>query len=486
MIIAVSTTTSVNGLRAQHAWAGRTTQVKDNLEHRVSRVENGLMPSVIITNQPAAAMNIAERMKFYKTPGVSITVINNGKIEWARGYGVKTTGSDEKITPETLFQAASISKPVAAIAALRLAEKGKLNLDADVNERLVTWKVPENEFSQQKKVTLRALLSHGSGLTVHGFRGYAMSEQVPTLVQILNGEKPANSAPIRVDITPGTLWRYSGGGFTVYQQLIQDVTQKPFSVLMRNMVLKPIGMRHSTYEQPLPKKLQSSAASGHDANGKTIAGNFHVYPEMAAAGLWTTPSDLALFAIEVQKSFSGKSDKLLSQKMGEQLLTVQKGEWGLGLRLSGKDDAERFGHNGANEGFQCLMIASKRTGQGAVVMTNSDNGGQLAREILFAIAQEYGWADLAPVEKKIAKIDPGIYDGYVGQYEISPTLVVSVTREGDKLFASVAGQHIELFSESDAKFFTLSDSTVEFVKDEATGNVTHLLLNKTNRAKKIK
>ena len=463
-------------------------KAKNNIHgrtERIKRVENGLLPPVIIKGQPVAVMNIAERMEFYKIPGVSIAVINGGKIEWARGYGVNRAGTDERITPETLFQAASISKPVAAIAGLRLVEQGKINLDSDINERLVTWKVPENEFTREKKVTLRRILSHGAGLTVHGFGGYAMNESVPTVTQILNGEKPANSGPVRVDIVPGTLWRYSGGGFTVFQQMIEDVTQKPFPALMQDMVLKRAGMHHSTYQQPLPESLRPQAASGHDSKGKTVAGNFHVYPEMAAAGLWTTPSDLARFEIALQKSFLGKSNKLLSPKMTEQLLTVQNGEWGLGLRLTGKGDASRFGHNGANEGFQCLMIAYNRTGQGAVIMTNSDNGGQLGGELILAVAREYGWADYAPIEKTLAKVDPVVYDPYVGEYEFSPSFNLTVTREGDKLFASAAEERFELLPESETRFFTLSDISVEFVKD-GEGKATHLLLNKTNRGKKIK
>lgn len=470
---------------AQQSQKPSAAKSRNDIAGRIRRVENGLLPEVLIKNRTVVGMSLAERMKFYKTPGVSIAVINNGRIEWVRGYGVKKAGTDEKITPETLFQAASISKPVAAVAALRLVEEGKLSLDADVNQKLVGWKVPENEFTRTKKVTLRETLSHSAGLTVHGFGGYAASEQVPTLLQILNGEKPANSAPVRVDIAPDSVFRYSGGGFTVLQLLMQGTAAKPFPELMRETVLSRIRMRHSTYEQPLPGNLQPQAAAGHDRDGKTIVGDYHVYPEMAAAGLWTTPSDLALFAIEIQKSLAGKSNKVLSQKMTEQFLTVQKGEWGLGLRLSGAGSATRFSHGGANEGFQCMMIAYNQTGQGAVVMTNSDNGGQLAGEILFAVAKEYGWADFAPVVKIIAKVDAKIYDAYVGQYELAPGLVISVTRENDKLFAAVAGQKSELLPESETVFFTLSNSTVEFVKDES-GEVTHLLLGKTNRARKIK
>ena len=204
---------------------------------------------------------------------------------------------------------------MAASAALYLVEHGKLSLDNDVNEKLRTWKVPENEFTKDQKVTLRRLMSHSAGLTVHGFPGYDLNEPVPTLVQILNGEKPANTAPIRVDFLPGTRVRYSGGGVTIEQQLMMDVTGKPFPALMREIVLDKLGMTDSSYEQPLPPSRAAMTASGTRAHGKVIHGRWHIYPEMAAAGLWTTPTDLSRFAIEIALSKHGKSNRVLSEAM---------------------------------------------------------------------------------------------------------------------------------------------------------------------------
>jgi CubicO group peptidase (beta-lactamase class C family) len=252
------------------------------LEERIKRVENGLLPPFVIKGQPSTQMKLADRMKFYNTPGISIAVIDKGRIEWARGYGVRETGGSAAVTPETLFQAASISKPVAAVAALRLVQQGKLNLEEDVNRRLNSWKVPGNEFTSEKKVTLRGLLSHSAGLTVHGFAGYASDTPAPTLLQVLDGVKRANSKPIRVDIPPGTKNRYAGGGYVVLQQLLQDVTGKQFPLFMRATVLNRIGMTRSTYEQPLPKERWSHAAVGHKSYGEKVKGNWHTYPEKAA------------------------------------------------------------------------------------------------------------------------------------------------------------------------------------------------------------
>jgi CubicO group peptidase (beta-lactamase class C family) len=183
------------------------------VEARIARVESGLLPPIVVAGRPVPPMTLSARMAGLKVPGVSIAVINDGAVEWAKGYGVVEAGTTNPVTSRTLFQAASISKPVAALAALRLVEQGKLALDEDVNAKLTSWKVPENEFTKTEKVTLRRLLSHTAGLTVHGFSGYPAGTPVPTLVQVLDGAKPANSAAVRVDVVPGTIMRYSGGGF---------------------------------------------------------------------------------------------------------------------------------------------------------------------------------------------------------------------------------------------------------------------------------
>ena len=330
-------------------------------------------------------------MKLCNAPALSVAVIDGYKIAWAKAYGMTELGGATPITTKTLFQAGSISKPVAATGMLALVQSGKLLLDEDVNVRLKSWKVPENEFTKEQKVTLRRLASHTAGLTVHGFPGYDVDEKVPTVVQILNGEKPmVNTAPIRVDVVPGTIERYSGGGITIEQLLMTDVTGKPFPELMKQLVLDKIGMSDSSYEQPLPAAWQARTPTGTRGDGKPVHGKWHVYPEMAAAGLWTTPTDLAKFAIENALSLQGKSNKVLSQKTVEEMLTPVKEEAGLGFFVS-KERPGEFGHNGADEGFQALLVMNWETGQGAALMANSDNGVLVAGETLRSIAKEYGW-----------------------------------------------------------------------------------------------
>ncbi len=466
---------------------------KGRIEARIRRVENGLLPPVIIKDQPVAAMNLEDRMRFYKTPGVSVAVINKGKIEWARGYGVLETGSNRPVTPETLFQAASISKPVAAMGAMRLVQEGKLILDEDVNKKLISWKVPENEFTKEQKVTLRGLLSHSASITVHGFEGYASDEPVPTLVQVLAGAAPANSQPILVDGPPHKTWRYAGGGYVIMQKLVEDVTGKPFPIFARETVLKKLGMKHSGYEQPLPKQLWNSAAVGHRSDGEKVKGNWHTYPEMTAAGLWTTPSDLARFAIEIQRTRNGKAGKVLSTKMVSEMLTPQIGGisgWGLGPDLMSEKESARFGHNGANEGYRCFLIAYVNGGKGAVVMTNSDSGDGLATEIIRSIAKEYGWLDYLPKEKVVVSVDPRVLDDYTGQYQLAPNFIITVTNENGKLIAQATGQQKnEMFAESETDFFLKTvDAQIKFVKDPQ-GKVTGLILRQGSRetlAQKIK
>jgi CubicO group peptidase (beta-lactamase class C family) len=321
---------------------------------------------------------------------LSIAVIDNFKVVWTRAYGLIEAGSATPVTPATLFQAGSISKPVAATGALYLVEQGKLSLDENVNQKLETWKVPENEFTNHEKVTLRRLMSHSAGLTVHGFPGYDVNDPMPSLVQIFNGEKPANTAPIRVDFVPGTRMRYSGGGITIEQQLMMDVTGKPFPALMREIVLDKLGMANSSYEQPLPLARAAMTASGTYADGKVVHGRWHIYPEMAAAGLWTTPTDLSKFAIEIALSKHGKSNRVLSEAMTRQMLTPVLDEAGLGFFLD-KENAGQFGHNGADEGFQALLTMNAESGKGVAIMANSDNGIAVGDFLLQSVAKEYGW-----------------------------------------------------------------------------------------------
>jgi CubicO group peptidase (beta-lactamase class C family) len=444
---------------------------------RIERIENDLPPAVVIKGQAARAMTLRERMRFYKVPGVSVAFFDHGKVIWSRAYGLADVVLKKPVTTETLFQAASISKPVSALAALHLVQEGKLSLDEDVNGKLHTWKVPDNQFTANEKVTLRRILSHSAGIMVHGFPGYASGDSIPTMVQILNGEKPANTDPIRVDVVPGTIWRYSGGGYVVLQTLLSDVTGEPFPQIMNQLVLRPAAMMHSTYEQPLPKKLWSLAATPYDDKGEPVKGGWHTYPEMAPARLWTTPSDLARFAIEVQDEYAGRSIKVVSQRMVHEMLTRQKDNWGLGFSLP-KGQKVRFAHGGQNAGYSCDLEAYA-DGPGFVVMTNSDSGEFLIQELLRAVAKEYSWPDFKPVEHAVARIDLALLRAYVGIYEDPEAGKITVSMKNNTLYLQVpqlGPEPQQLYAESSTDFFILSnDVTFTFQKDEK-GNVSKIIV----------
>ncbi len=465
---------------------------KTDLEARIQRIENGLIPEpgIVLQGRMPQKAELLERMRAYKIPGVSIAAINDYKIEWARGYGIKEAEGNDPVTVRTLFQAASISKPVAALASLHYIEQGLLDLDDDVNGKLRSWQVPENEFTQYKKVTLRGIMSHNAGLTVHGFRGYAWEEEVPSLLKVLDGEKPANSKAIRVDKEPGTGFRYSGGGYTVMQQLLIDLNGKPFPEIMRETVLDRLEMADSTYQQPLPESLAAQAATAHRMNGKIIKGKWHTYPEMAAAGLWTTPTDLCRFAIELMESRRGRPQRVISQEMVRQMLTEQAEGIGLGLFLWDKGKDFRFMHGGSNEGFRCVLIAYPEKGQGAAIMINSDYGGNLMSELLRSLSTEYGWKHFRPEEKAVAEISPAIYEEYAGTYQVTPSRKIKITRKEDRLFADPiyvipsGDTRCEIFPESETVFFlTEASQKITFTRDEK-GKVDGLILE--DRGRKMK
>lgn len=367
-------------------------------EARIARIERTLLPAATIVGTPTRFMSLDERMAHFRVPAVSVAVIDGNRIAWSRAWG-RTAADGAPATPRTLFQAASISKPVFASAALRLVHRGRIGLDAPVNAGLRSWRLPDGEAGQAEAVTLRRLLSHSAGLSVHGFRGYAAGEPVPALRQLLDGAEPANSDPVRIAQAPGAAWRYSGGGTSLAQLLVEDASGSALAPLMRRLVLVPLGMRDSGFDQPLPAARRRQAAIGHRPDGEAVAGGWHTYPEQAAAGLWTTPTDLARFALWVMAGANGGGDAE-QRFVAQQLITPQPGldagggsRMGLGLFLDGEGEAMRFSHGGSNEGYRAFLVGFPGTGQGAVIMTNGDAGARLARELVRAIALEYGWPD---------------------------------------------------------------------------------------------
>lgn len=338
---------------------------------------------------------LAAAMEAKGVPAVSVAVIENDRIVDAEAFGTPEVGSGRKVDPDTLFQAASISKPVFAYGVLKLVQAGRLSLDEDVNRRLKGWKVPESDLTKNHPVTLRRLLSHSAGTTVHGFGGYEAGAPLPTLAQILAGQPPASSPAVKVDAMPGTRWNYSGGGMEIAQLLVEETTRKPLVDYMRSAVLRPLGMKSSTYAQPLPAELLSKVALPYRRNLMPVKGGPHVYPEQAAAGLWTTPSDLAHFLIGLGESVRGDAPRPLGPKLAVEMTSNQSPTldrpFGLGIALEGSGSHKAWLHDGANEGYRCLMIYLPALRKGAVVMTNGDEGSPIAEAAVAAIQKTYGW-----------------------------------------------------------------------------------------------
>jgi len=442
----------------------------------VQHVQNGLLPAVVLKDDPHATHSLAERMAAMHVPGVSIAVIHKGTIDWAQGFGEATIGGPP-VTIQTIFQAGSISKPLAAMGVLKLVQQKRLSMNVDVNSMLKSWKIPDAPVAEGKALTLRELLTHTGGTTVHGFPGYAAGEPVPTLIQVLNGEKPANTPAIRFETAPGTKWNYSGGGYTILQQIVLDTTHEPFPKFMRDTVLIPMAMTSSTYEQPLPTERRALAATPYDSEGKPIPGGAHTYPEMAAAGLWTMPTDLARYVTSVQESLRGESNPVLSQATTKDMLTAGMGNWGLGLQIGGSPSNPYFSHGGVNEGFESLFVGYEQGGEGAVVMTNAQGGSVLAEEVMRSIAAEYNWPDFRPVVKTAVAVDPKVLADYVGTFDVAHRFDVTFTVEDGHLMGETAGQgKLRLYAESATRFFPLeTDLAVEFVRDDQ-GKVTQMIL----------
>lgn len=431
-----------------------STAQESKLKDRIKRIENGLMPALQIKGEPIPTFNINERLKQLGIPGVSIAFVHNGKVEWARAYGMADISENKPMTPETMLLAGSISKPIAALRAHQMVEKGTLSLDGNVNKYLKSWYIPDNEFTAKEKVTLRRILNHSAGLTVWGFPGYDKGDKIPSVPEVLDGK--GNTDAVRVYKEPGESWMYSGGGYTIMQLMITDVEGTSFPTTMQTHVLDPLGMQQSTFENPLPEKYHGKAATGYRGNGNEVEGKWPIYPEMAAAGLWTTPSQLIQYAIEIQKINTSKEDGLLKYSSVEAMLTPGMNDHGLGPAAS----KDRFGHGGADEGFRANMIAWKNEPYALVVMVNSDNGS-IMQEIELAIAKEYGLSGINADVREVVKMTSDQLQKYTGKFQVGEIGIVDVESTGGTLLfkAPFIQQTVELVAQSETAFFDKSDGT---------------------------
>ena len=459
---------------------------------RVARVERGLLPKVAIRGQRDTTYAIADRMRRYGVPGVGIAVIDQGRVVWARAYGLLEAGGTQRVDTATLFQAGSISKALTALAALRLVASGRLGLEEDVNARLRSWQVPEHAWSRTRPVTLRGLLSHGAGLNVPSFPGYAPGTAVPTLLQVLDGTPPANTPPVRVEAEPGTTWRYSGGGFTVLQQLLADVSGRTFPDLLRAELFEPTSMRATLAEQPLLGSRR--AASGH-SGGAPIPGRARVYPELAAAGMWSTATDLARAGVAVIRAVRGERGSLLEPALARAMVTRQAGDWGLGFALGASGDSATVGHDGSTAGFAARVLVIPTRGQGIAIMTNGESEA-LLDEIQRAVAREYAWPVRPRPEHSLASVDRAGYDALSGRYRVElgdrhVDFVISVAGSGadrQLLITGSGGVPATLLPLSERRFFS-QETGNEFTFASEGNSIVHMAIDQQGQrfvAKRIR
>jgi CubicO group peptidase (beta-lactamase class C family) len=459
--------------------AGCSSSDTDDVQLHIDAVENSLIAAVIPTGSEPAGMSLSDRMEHYLAPGVSIAVINNGEIEWAKGYGVTESGETQPVTSDTVFQACSISKPVSVTGIMLLAQSGTIDISRNVNDYLRSWRLADNTFTTTEKATIRRLMSHTGGTNVSGFLGYPEGSAVPTLLQVLNGEAPANTDPVQVVYVPGSRSSYSGGGMEVLQQMTEDVTGIPFRTYMEDTLLHNLGMNSSGFVQPMEGPLSENAAKGHDVDGAVLPGGWNTYPELVAAGLWTTPSDLTRLIIEVQKAAVGNQGAVLSQQTATELLTMQvNSKFGLGYGLANGNGGLIFQHSGSNVGYKSYFGGYKDRGQGVAVMINGDNGYTLCMEVVRSVARVYGWPDFKPEEANLIDVPPSVLQSYAGDYEQTNgdkmTFQVYLSMNGLMMkFVGVISERLDMYPTDTDTFLLRSQlpGTLVFSND-GSGNVT--------------
>jgi CubicO group peptidase (beta-lactamase class C family) len=453
---------------------------------RIRLVENSLAGWV--QTGDGDVWNLSERMKKYNINGLSIAVIHNYKIEWARGYGYADVAKKRRVTEKTLFQAASISKSLNSVGIMKLVQEKKLDLNSDINNYLVTWKFPYDSVSNNKIITLTNLLSHTGGLTTSGFPGYGKGDTLPTIPQILDGQKPANTKAVRSSVEPGKSFIYSGGGTTISQMIVIDVTHQPYDLFMKENVLDPLGMTASSYTQPPPAAREKLLATGYKPDGSEVPGKYHIYPEQAAAGLWTNPTDLCKYVIETQLSFKGESEKVLTPAMTKLRVTPVLEDAALGTfvnsRVSGS--FKYFNHNGGNEGFCCTSIGCLNNGEGVTIMTNTDsNNTAILEEIANSVATVYKWKDYyLPEIKKVVEVDVSVLEKYAGKYDFEGRSVTFKMGEKDLLINVEDDQFWKVYFTSDNEFFIREfRGSLRFQTDEENKVTGFVVFGRT--AKKI-
>jgi CubicO group peptidase (beta-lactamase class C family) len=354
---------------------------------RKRRITQQMLPNVVFDGE-TTAVDVAARMAEHRVPALSVAVIRGGQIDWTATWG--NSRDQTRADCSSLFQAGSLAKPATVMAVLRMAQLGRVDLDADVANYLERYRLPAGRQSATHPVTLRNLLMHTAGITPGGYEGYAQDAPLPDDVQTLRAEPPSNARKVEVLETPGTSLVYSGGGYTVAEVALEDLFDQPFDRLMREWLLDPLRMSAAEFALPLPQDRLDAVAQGHQADGQVVAGGWRLHPEQAAAGLWASATDLARLLVEMHRGWNGRSAVFAEDSLRELMARPFDGH-AYGFRLIGEGDQVFLTHNGGTVGYRASMTLNLISGDGAVVLTNSDNGIELARELFASVAREQGW-----------------------------------------------------------------------------------------------
>jgi len=438
----------------------------------IARVERGLIPEVRVAGE-RGGWSVEERLRVHHTPAVSVAVIHDHRVVWAKAWGVADVRTGRRADSRTLFQAASISKLVTALAALRAVDDGRLSLDENINRALTSWQLPENDLTRATPVTLRHLLAHTAGLNVRTVVGHRPGAPLPTLRQILDGEPPANTAPVRVEDPPGRAFRYSGGGSLIVQQLIVDVARQPFAPAVRALVFAPLGLVDSSFEVPLAPADRARAAAAHDHDLSVMPDV--VYPESAPAGLWTTPGDVARLLVEVQRGLAGQStivSRQVAQGMTTPVAPVGPPDvWtGLGTFIEKRGETFYFGHDGLNDGFLAVARATTSDGNGAVVMANGAGAAPLIFELLRSIAVAYDWKGWLKPPIRAVRVAPARLRALAGRWRAGVDRTLELVVRGEHLEArEPLGEAQALVATSDDRFVSRLDGARFTFRRDAAG-----------------
>ncbi len=448
----------------------QTTYSPQTLE-KIKEVETNITGNILVNDEKPST--ILERMAKYKVKGLSIAVIENYKIAWAKGYGWADEGEKKPMTTETLFEPGSISKSLNAVGILKLSQDKKVDLYTDINTYLTSWKFPYDSLSKGKKITLAQILSHHAGLSVHGFPGHDIKGPIPTVYEVLDGIKPTFTPAVRSEFEPDLKFQYSGGGTTISQVILTDITKQSYDVWMYDNVLKPIGMVNSSYAQPPSKDKQKICSSAYNRDGSPIPNKFHVYPEQAAAGLWMTPSDLCNYIIDMQLAYKGIPSKVLNPEMVKLHLTpYNDGPTAMGTFIEDHDGAKYFQHGAGNDGFCGQFYSSLEDGYGVVLFMNTDDG-KLLFEVINSVAKAYNWKNFyrEPQRKKVVQVPDSIIKTYEGIY-LYDDAWAAIGKKDNEYHFYANQMPVKMYFTAPICFFNEEfQATKEFVKDN-DGNIT--------------